>query len=390
MKSPLEKYDAAFNNAPGCATQPGDVRRRREGQVGHVQQLRGPGGEVADARTSRAAARCTTASTTMATARSTTYGTRRHRRHPGLVGHLPRVDAGLAACRPSRSTRSRSTASRSRSATSRRCTQNIFDRTSAVMLGGRCNNKEITHDVTGSANDECSDVNPGALHVILTNFLGLRQAPLIEDRTANYEVWNQPVVGYEVTKQAKITATAANAVRRRDRQQRGRTTPAAKKLYEVRMTVTYITESEREAHAGRLREQHLARTTTTTSSSSTPTARSSAAATAPTATNTPHRLPVVADRHELAVEPERRRREGQAAHQGLGRAARRAAAAAPARRASSRSRRARPSRTTTRPASPSTSRSPASPARRASRSRSTSRTRTAVTSSSSSSRTARR
>ena len=97
-------------------------------------------------------------------------------------------------------------------------TQNIFDSTSAVMLGGRCNSKEITHDVNGSANDECSDVNPGAMHVILTNFLGISQLPLIEDRTANYEVWNQPVVGYEVTKQVKVTAKTANTCVGADRQ----------------------------------------------------------------------------------------------------------------------------------------------------------------------------
>src|SRR5258706_9292155 len=88
--------------------------------------------------------------------------------------------------------------------------QNAFDQTSAVMLGGRCNAKEITHDVHGSANDPCADVNPGALHVVMTNFLGLTQLPLVEDRTANYQVWNQPVVGYKVTKQDEVSATAAN------------------------------------------------------------------------------------------------------------------------------------------------------------------------------------
>jgi hypothetical protein len=127
-------------------------------------------------------------------------------------------------------------------------TQNIFDRTSAVMLGGRCNSEEINHDVNGSANDECADVNPGALHVIVTNFLGLRQAPLVEDRTANYEVWNQPVLGYNITKQAEISKTMAN-------QCVGNTTDgstwkyntSAKKLYEVRMTVTYLSESGAEA-----------------------------------------------------------------------------------------------------------------------------------------------
>jgi hypothetical protein len=120
-------------------------------------------------------------------------------------------------------------------------TQNAFDSTSAVMLGGRCNSKEIKHTATGSANDDCADVNPGALHVIMTNFLGINQLPLIEDRTANYEVWNQPVVGYEITKQAKVTATAANKCVGSTGSSWTYNT-SAKDLYEVRMTVSYVVE----------------------------------------------------------------------------------------------------------------------------------------------------
>jgi len=119
--------------------------------------------------------------------------------------------------------------------------QNAFDQTSAVMLGGRCNSQEITHDVHGSANDECSDVNPGGLHVIMTNFLGLNTLPLIEDKTANYQVWNQPVVGYEITAQNKVDPAAANQCVGAE----GATwtyNPDAAELYDVRMTVSYVTE----------------------------------------------------------------------------------------------------------------------------------------------------
>ena len=120
--------------------------------------------------------------------------------------------------------------------------QNVFDQTDAVMLGGRCNAKEIRHDVNGSANDECSDVNPGALHVVITNFLGINQLPLVEDRTANYEVWNQPIAGYEITQQDKVTATAAMACVGGTGDKWTYNTKA-KSLYEVRMTVSYVTES---------------------------------------------------------------------------------------------------------------------------------------------------
>jgi len=119
--------------------------------------------------------------------------------------------------------------------------QNAFDSTSAIMIGGRCNSKEIHHTATGSANEECSDVNPGALHVVMTNALGLNNFALVEDRTANYEVWNQPVMGYDITKQEKVTASKAN-------QCVGATgdswsyNSSAKELYDVKMTVKYLTE----------------------------------------------------------------------------------------------------------------------------------------------------
>jgi len=120
--------------------------------------------------------------------------------------------------------------------------QNVFDRTSAVMLGGRCNSKEIKHDPTISANDPCSDLNPGALHVVMANFLGIHNLPLVEDRTANFEIWNQDVMGYKGTKLDNITASDANKCVGTE----GDTwkfNTSASELREVRITVQYLTES---------------------------------------------------------------------------------------------------------------------------------------------------
>lgn len=118
----------------------------------------------------------------------------------------------------------------------------LYDSTDALMLGGRCNAKEIEHDATGRAtDDDCQDVNPGALHVILTNFLGLHDNALVEDRTANYEVWNQPLVGYNITRQDKVDVARANACI-------GATGDSysfndqAVELFEVEMTTDYLTE----------------------------------------------------------------------------------------------------------------------------------------------------
>jgi len=75
----------------------------------------------------------------------------------------------------------------------------MYDRSSAHMLGGRCNDKEIERDDLGRAlNSECRDTNPGSFHVVIVNMLGKMKRAFAEDRTAGYQVWNQPILGYQI------------------------------------------------------------------------------------------------------------------------------------------------------------------------------------------------
>jgi hypothetical protein len=119
--------------------------------------------------------------------------------------------------------------------------QTVYDRTDAMMLGGRCNGETIEHSGTASANEECQDVNPGALHVVLTNFLGINDMAVIEDRTASVQVWNQPITGYNITKQEKVTATRANQCVGASGSSWTFNTKA-KELYEVELTTDYLVE----------------------------------------------------------------------------------------------------------------------------------------------------
>jgi hypothetical protein len=240
VKSPVEKYDAAFNNVPGCATQPPMYGADSKAKWDAYRTCAGPatkwqsdvfqgGGKMHDGIDNDGDGKTDVHGTDGVDGIQGWWGTCHAWSPAALMSPEPQHAVTLNGVT-------------FEVGDIKALTQNIYDRTSAVMLGGRCNNKEINHTVEGSANDECEDVNPGAFHVILTNFLGLRQAPLVEDRTANYEVWNQPVVGYEVTKQAKISNTAANTCVGAS----GSTwkyNTAAKELYEVRATVTYITET---------------------------------------------------------------------------------------------------------------------------------------------------
>ncbi len=250
-KSPLEKYDAAFNNAPGCATQPSRIYgANAKAEWDAYYNCAGPAAKW-QMKNFQGISQMHDGIDNNGDGVVDDYGSDRNKGIDGIQGWWGTCHAWTPASlmMPEPQHAVTLNGQKFEVADIKALTQNIFDRTSAVMLGGRCNNEEISHDVHGSANDECSDVNPGALHVILTNFLGLRQAPLIEDRTANYEVWNQPVLGYEITKQAKISKTAANnCVGNTSGGSTWSYNPNATTLYEVRATVTYLSESYPEAY----------------------------------------------------------------------------------------------------------------------------------------------
>lgn len=124
-----------------------------------------------------------------------------------------------------------------------------YNRTPADMIGGRCNRGgsdeeyQVERDETGRPiNNECRDTNAGALHVIMTNYLGRMNRPFAEDRTYDYQVWNQPVVEYEVTKMEEISIEQAHELLNTT----GDTyvyNEDAVKLYDVNASLTYITES---------------------------------------------------------------------------------------------------------------------------------------------------
>ncbi len=79
----------------------------------------------------------------------------------------------------------------------------------------RCNDrlKDIALDQYGRpVSTSCRYTNAATYHLILANFLGLRKAGFVEDRTFDYEVWNQPVRGFQVTAEKEVTPAEANAL----------------------------------------------------------------------------------------------------------------------------------------------------------------------------------
>ena len=87
-----------------------------------------------------------------------------------------------------------------------------WDKSSAHVIGGRCNDKEVERDPdTGRVlSAECRDLNAGAWHVIVSNIIGLNNRGMVIERTWDYEVWNQPLFGYKVTLNKEISLDRAH------------------------------------------------------------------------------------------------------------------------------------------------------------------------------------
>ena len=69
----------------------------------------------------------------------------------------------------------------------------------------------VTFDDNGRPiQSECRDSNAGSFHVLLTNYLGIKHASFVFDRTLDDEVWNQPLRGYRVLESRTVTVADAN------------------------------------------------------------------------------------------------------------------------------------------------------------------------------------
>jgi len=66
------------------------------------------------------------------------------------------------------------------------------------LLGERCNG-DSTYNSEVFASEEYNDVNAGAFHIILTNFVGIKKHTIIADIVPDNQVWNKPIFAYETS-----------------------------------------------------------------------------------------------------------------------------------------------------------------------------------------------
>jgi len=64
------------------------------------------------------------------------------------------------------------------------------------FLGSRCSLDKANGNFYNDS--ACSDTNAGAFHVVLTNYIGLRDQSFVMDKIRESEVWNQPIEGYSI------------------------------------------------------------------------------------------------------------------------------------------------------------------------------------------------
>lgn len=121
------------------------------------------------------------------------------------------------------------------------------------FIGGRCNDKHPATDANGRViSAKAFDTNPGTWHLVIVNQLGAARRSLVMDATYDYEVWNQPVAGYQyryfnpqTMKLVKTLgdATVARNQYTRDRFKKYRSRDAASYVGVI-MQVRYMVETD--------------------------------------------------------------------------------------------------------------------------------------------------
>ncbi|MGQ5525530.1 hypothetical protein ACUHMQ_20055 [Chitinimonas sp. PSY-7] len=127
------------------------------------------------------------------------------------------------------------------------------DRPSDRFIGGRCDIKDPAKDQNGRVTDRnCFDTNPGTWHQAVVNQIGVSKRSFVIDATYDYEVWNQPVLGYSYTyfnpQTGRAYRTAREAMIARANYSSDKFTThrsnTAVNIVGVRMELSYIRETE--------------------------------------------------------------------------------------------------------------------------------------------------
>lgn len=98
---------------------------------------------------------------------------------------------------------------------------------------------------------KCEDINPGTFHAALTNWVGRKKHTLIMDSFSGDQVWNFPLVKYQVTSQQVVTAGQAKQAISTGGGAAYIYNPSAVKFIYLTMQLTYVEAQKTEILAKR-------------------------------------------------------------------------------------------------------------------------------------------
>ncbi len=121
------------------------------------------------------------------------------------------------------------------------------------FIGGRCNQKNPQQDPTNGRilSQECFDTNPATFHLSLINQMALNSKSFVFDATYDFQVWNQPILGYKYIYFNPQTGKTSNSYKdvalttqqfTNDKFKKYRSTRAAK-VVGVEARIEYIAET---------------------------------------------------------------------------------------------------------------------------------------------------
>ncbi len=124
--------------------------------------------------------------------------------------------------------------------------------TKSRFVGGRCNSNEPATDSMGRPKEpDCLDNNPGTWHMAIVNQIGQFNRSFVMDATYDYQVWNQPVFGYQYyyyqPKTGKAVGSLAEGLIKRSDwpsdPRRGVRSNESTHIVGIKMIVTYVVEN---------------------------------------------------------------------------------------------------------------------------------------------------
>jgi len=103
--------------------------------------------------------------------------------------------------------------------------------------------KDMKFDKFGRPlDDDCRDMNAGAFHIIMTNFLGISGKPFFINKNMDREIWNQPVDSFKVNSYKTLDYDEARAMMDGNPNDDPFSSDAVSFIY-VNTDLTYISES---------------------------------------------------------------------------------------------------------------------------------------------------